>query len=45
MYYREEIIDGVLCYKSSPRGEWTPLSAKALTNKIKDLQKLVKEAY
>ena len=38
MYYREEIIDGALCYKISPDGKWTPLSVKELTNRIVELQ-------
>ena len=25
MYYEEEWIDGVYCYRTSPDGEWIPL--------------------
>lgn len=38
MYYKEEVIDGVLCFKNTPKGEWIPLDAEQLTRKIVKLQ-------
>ena len=43
MYYAEKIIDGVLCCKHTPRGEWKPLNAKQLTSKIERLQKEIQK--
>jgi len=34
MYYREEVINGVLCAQLSPKGEFRPLSAEALTRRL-----------
>jgi hypothetical protein len=34
MYYEEKIIDGVLCWRSHPKGEWMPFSLEALTKKL-----------
>jgi len=34
MYYKEEVINGVLCWKGSPNGEWHPLTAKQLTERL-----------
>lgn len=31
MFYEEQIIDGVLHYRSTPTGEWVPMSAERLT--------------
>lgn len=43
MYYVEEIIDGVLCYKLSPEDEWHPVDIKTATKKIIKLQEQVKK--
>lgn len=34
MYHREEIINGVLCYKTTPNGEWIEYTKEQLTAKI-----------
>lgn len=34
MYYREEIVDGILCCKRSEDAEWLPLSREKMTKKI-----------
>ena len=34
MYYEEKVIDGVLCCRGAPDGEFTPLSAEELTDKL-----------
>lgn len=39
MFYQEEIIDGVLSYRTSPTAEWTPFSAIVLTAKLDTLQR------
>lgn len=31
MYHEEEIIDGVLCYRGTPDGEWVPYTLEAMT--------------
>lgn len=43
MYYVEKIIDGVLCCKSTPNGEWEPVSIKTATKKIIALEERIKE--
>jgi hypothetical protein len=34
MYYEEKIIDGVLYWRSTPKGMWTQFSAEELTKKL-----------
>ncbi len=34
MYYEEKIIGGVLSFRNTPDGEWVPLSAKELTERL-----------
>jgi hypothetical protein len=34
MYYREEIINGVLCFKTTPSGEWIQIDAARLTARL-----------
>ena len=43
MYYREKIIDGVLCFQSLPNGKWHPISQEALTNRIVKLEQKDKD--
>lgn len=38
MYYKEEIINGIMCFKHSKDGEWIPLCQKKLTRKILKMQ-------
>jgi hypothetical protein len=38
MYYTEKIIDGILYFKSTPKGEWKQKTPKALTEMIKQLR-------
>ena len=38
MFHEEKEIDGVLCWRVTPSGEWTPFTAKQLTEKIRELQ-------
>lgn len=34
MYHEEKIIDGVLCWRGTPRGEFIQYTAEELTQKI-----------
>ena len=34
MYYKEEIINGILCYKLTPKGEWHEMTKEQLTKKL-----------
>jgi len=43
MYYQESVIDGILHYKTTPRGSWIPFSATSMTNKYIASQLLVNE--
>lgn len=38
MYYEEIIINEVLHYRTHPRGKWTKMSPKKLTQMILNLQ-------
>lgn len=41
MYYEEKVINGVLCSRSSPDGEWEPFTLEALTiaHRVEKLQR------
>jgi hypothetical protein len=41
MYYKEDVINGVLCCKTTPNGEWRELSKETLTNRIKSLEEKI----
>jgi hypothetical protein len=34
MYYQEKVINGILCCKHSPDGEWVELAKQTLTERI-----------
>lgn len=36
MYYKEKLIEGVWCFKSTPNGEWIPMSIKQLTHRLNE---------
>ena len=38
MYYEEKIINGILCWRSTPKGMWTAYSAEELTIKLTELR-------
>lgn len=38
MYYTESIINGVLCCKTTPEGEWRELSSVAITSRYSEMQ-------
>lgn len=37
MYYDEQVIGGVLCHRSTPKGEWIPFTSEELTEKYTEL--------
>ena len=43
MYYKEEVINGVLCFKTTPNGEWKQFTLEQLTNKIVNLKNEVSQ--
>ena len=34
MYYEELVINGVLCYRTTPKGSWTAYSKEDLTSML-----------
>ena len=34
MYHAEQVIDGVLCWKGTPEGEWVPYTPQQLTDRL-----------
>lgn len=43
MYYEERVINGVVCCKTSPNGEWRQLTPRQLTDKIVMLENGLRE--
>jgi hypothetical protein len=43
MYYEEKVIDGVLHYRMTPKGNFTPMSAIALTTKLLNAREKIKK--
>ena len=41
-YYKEEVVNGVLCWRESPNGTWIPMAPKAMTARIQRLEKELK---
>jgi hypothetical protein len=39
MFYEEQIIDGILCYRTTPKGEFVPMSAVQLTTRVLELRR------
>jgi len=38
MYYEEKIVDGILCYRGTPDGEWIPFTLEELSRAYVVLQ-------
>jgi hypothetical protein len=34
MFYEEAVIDGVLCHRSTPTGQWIEFTAQQLTERL-----------
>jgi hypothetical protein len=43
MYYEECVIDGVVCCRTTPDGEWRQLTPRQLTDKIVMLENGIRE--
>lgn len=43
MYYEEQIINGVLHYRTIPHGDFKPMGTEQLTHKILEVRELYKE--
>jgi hypothetical protein len=43
MYYKEDIIGGILCFAVTPNGGFREFTARELTEKVKDLEAEVKQ--
>jgi len=43
MYYEEKIINGVLCYRSTPSSEFKPFTVEELSKKVESYKKKYKE--
>lgn len=44
MYYAEKVIDGVLHYKTTPRGQWIPYTQEELSQMVIELKKALDQA-
>lgn len=42
MFYEEKIINGVLCWRSTPDGKFTPFTMEQLSNRVKDLEAVIR---
>lgn len=40
MYHEEKVIDGVLSWRGTPDGKFTPYTPKALTARIVELERI-----
>lgn len=45
MYYDERVIDGILCCRFSPRGEWRPVTHQEMTRRLLDAEAKVQRIY
>lgn len=34
MYYKEEVVNGILCWKDTPNGKWNPFTSEQLTMQL-----------
>lgn len=39
MYHKEEIINGILCWKGTPNGKWVEYTQEQLTARIEKMKK------
>jgi len=39
MFYEEKVINGVLCSRGTPTGEWTPKTPEQLTQLLLDARR------
>lgn len=43
MYYEEKIVDGVWCWRNSPKSEWMPCNNSMVVNLLRERDELRKE--
>ena len=43
MFDEEEVIDGVLCHRGTPDGEWIPFTPEALTISLQSTRKSLED--
>ena len=41
MFYQEEIISGILCWRGTPQGDWVEFTQVQLTEKIVKLKEKI----
>lgn len=41
MYHEERIVDGVLCWRGAPKGEWTPYTQQELTVMLNEVRQTI----
>ena len=41
MYYEEQMVNGILCRRSTPNGEWVPLTLQELSERVVKAHKLI----
>lgn len=41
MHYEERIVDGVMCHRNRPDGEWIPFTAQELSMKYENQRVLI----
>lgn len=41
MFYEEQVINGILCCRSTPNGEWREMNTTQLTQRILELRALL----
>ncbi len=44
MYYEEKVINGILCHRSTPDGEWQQFTIEALTTALIATRSALKSA-
>jgi len=44
MYYEENVINGILCHRSTPDGEWEQFTVEALTTAFISTKSALKSA-
>ena len=40
MYFEQKIIDGILCHRGTPDGDWVPYSPEDLTGMLENYHKV-----
>jgi len=45
MFYEEQVINGVLCWRGTPNGEWTPKTPEQLTKLLVDARDEITSLY